>query len=115
LKREFLGYPWPGNVREVRNHMERLALTSPATTQEVLDLSLPKTAGNASGLSIDFTGGPIPWDTIERQAIGGALEAAHGNVSEAARLLGLGRGALRYRMARLGHQEPEEETPRKAA
>jgi len=115
LKREFLSYPWPGNVREVRNHMERLALVAPPSSQEVLDLSLPKTSGNASGLTIDFSGGPIPWESIERQAIAGALEAAHGNVSEAARLLGLGRGALRYRMSRLGQKDPEEEAPRKAA
>jgi len=115
LKREFLSYPWPGNVREVRNHMERLALVAPPSSQEVLDLSLPKTSGNASGLTIDFSGGPIPWESIERQAIAGALEAAHGNVSEAARLLGLGRGALRYRMSRLGQKDPEEEAPLKAA
>jgi two-component system, NtrC family, response regulator AtoC len=116
LKREFLAYTWPGNVREVRNHMERLALVAPPGTEDVVDLDLPKLSGNASGLTIDFSGGPIPWDDIERQAITGALEAAHGNVSEAARLLGLGRGALRYRMARLGHQEAEEEPPhRKAA
>jgi two-component system, NtrC family, response regulator AtoC len=115
FKREFLGYPWPGNVREVRNHMERLALMAPAGSQDIVDISLPKMAGNASGLSIDFSAGPIPWETIERQAIAGALEAAHGNVSEAARLLGLGRGALRYRLARLGHKELEDEVPRKAA
>jgi DNA-binding NtrC family response regulator len=46
LKREFLGYPWPGNVREVRNHMERLALVSAPASLEVLDLHLPKTAGH---------------------------------------------------------------------
>jgi two-component system, NtrC family, response regulator AtoC len=112
LKREFLAYPWPGNVREVRNHMERLALMAAPGTHEVLGLDLPKTSGNASGFSIDFSAGPIPWDDIERQAIMGALDAAHGNVSEAARLLGLGRGALRYRMTRLGHTE---DTQRKAA
>ena len=115
LKREFLAYTWPGNVREVRNHMERLALVAPPGTQDVLDLDLPKASGNSSGLSIDFRGGPIPWETIEREAIMGALDAAQGNVSEAARLLGLGRGALRYRMARLGAKEEPEEAPRKAA
>ena len=115
LKREFLAYTWPGNVREVRNHMERLALVAPPGNQDVLDLDLPKAPGNASGLSIDFSAGPIPWETIEREAITGALDAAQGNVSEAARLLGLGRGALRYRMARLGANGEDEEMPRKAA
>jgi transcriptional regulator with PAS, ATPase and Fis domain len=102
LKKELLAYPWPGNVREIRNHMERLALTTPSGAAEVQALDLPALHGGDSHLHIDFSGGPIPWDSIERSAIEEALRYARNNVSEAARLLGLGRGALRYRMARMG-------------
>jgi DNA-binding NtrC family response regulator len=101
VKKELLSYPWPGNVREIRNHMERLVLAAPPDMTEVTDLALPLAEGTeGEGFAIDFSHGPIPWETIECSAIVAALETARGNVSEAARLLGLGRGALRYRMAR---------------
>jgi DNA-binding NtrC family response regulator len=119
LKKELLAYPWPGNVREIRNHMERLALTTPAGAAQVLDLELPALRGGENHFRIDFSGGPIPWESIERTAIEEALRYAKGNVSEAARLLGLGRGALRYRMSRITLGEPDggesPERERKAA
>ena len=118
LRREFMTYPWPGNVREIRNHMERLALTTAPDLSEVVNLDLPRLHGADAGLRIDFSAGPIAWAEIERQAIVGALHSARGNVSEAARLLCLGRGALRYRMTRLGMAGEEEavsEPERKAA
>ncbi len=49
---------------------------------------------------IDFSKGPVPWDLLEKNALEEALRFSGGNVSEAARLLGMGRGALRYRMSR---------------
>ncbi len=106
VKRDVLGYPWPGNVREIRNHMERLALLSPPETRLVEDLALPdRAAPSGSGFHIDFSRGPVRWEDIERTVIEAALDSAAGNVSEAARLLGLGRGALRYRMSRHGLAE----------
>jgi len=101
LKKQVLGYPWPGNVREIRNHMERIALMAPPDAAEVTDLDLPVLSDrNVERFRIDFSRGPVEWEDIERDVLKEALRAAHGNVSEAARLLGLGRGALRYRMAR---------------
>jgi two-component system response regulator AtoC len=109
LRPELEAYPWPGNVREIRNHMERLALLAPRDALIIEELALPSQAGRRGGFRVDFSGGPITWEEIERTAIVEALRAAEGNVSEAARLLGLGRGALRYRMSRHGlDSEPEE-------
>jgi len=116
LRPELEAYPWPGNVREIRNHMERLALLAPADAATIDDLGLPARTGRRGGLRIDFSGGPISWEEIERTAILEALQTAEGNVSEAARLLGLGRGALRYRMSRYGlGPESESEEYRQAA
>ena len=114
LRREIGHYPWPGNVREIRNHMERLVLLTPPGTEVIEDLALPSAVRAEGGVSIDFSGGPISWETIERTALTEALEAADGNISEAARLLGLGRGAFRYRLSR--HELGDlKETGRKAA
>ncbi len=109
LRTELEAYPWPGNVREIRNHMERLALLAPQGATMIEDLGLPAPAGKAGGFRVDFSGGPIAWEEIERTAIEEALRVADGNVSEAARLLGLGRGALRYRMGRHRLDTDEEE------
>jgi DNA-binding NtrC family response regulator len=101
LKRAVLAYPWPGNVREIRNHMERLLLAMPGGAESIEDLGLVHgEAPDGDRFHIDFSRGPVPWEAIERAAIEEAVRTAGGTVSEAARLLGLGRGALRYRMSR---------------
>jgi transcriptional regulator with PAS, ATPase and Fis domain len=119
LKPKVLEYPWPGNVREIRNHMERLLLALPREMERIEDLQLTGTeVAAAERFQLDFSQGPIPWETIERVAIEEAIRFADGNVSEAARLLGLGRGALRYRMSRhrLGPDDIlDGEAERKAA
>jgi DNA-binding NtrC family response regulator len=103
LRDELLGYHWPGNVREIKNHMERLALSCDADDRTVRQLLLPALNLDApSRLYIDFSAGPLAWESIERHVLEQALRTADGNVSEAARLLELGRGALRYRLSRHG-------------
>jgi transcriptional regulator with GAF, ATPase, and Fis domain len=103
MRDELLGYRWPGNVREIKNHMERLALSCDAPDRTVRKLLLPAPNLDAPArLFIDFSGGPLAWESIERHVLEQALRAAEGNVSEAARLLELGRGALRYRLSRHG-------------
>jgi transcriptional regulator with PAS, ATPase and Fis domain len=119
LKRQALEYGWPGNVREIRNHMERLVLSMPANADTIEDLQLVTgDVSHGDRFHIDFSRGPVPWESIERAAIDEAIRVAGGNVSEAARLLGLGRGALRYRMSRhkldLTEAEPEAEEQKAA-
>jgi DNA-binding NtrC family response regulator/predicted ATPase len=98
-----LRYDWPGNVRELSHLMERVTLLSPETVlaPESLErlclprLGIPQTAeAAANGGDRDLPDEP----TLIRQA----LVQAEGNVVRAARLLGLGRGALRHRMRRYG-------------
>ncbi|MHC4250156.1 MAG: sigma-54-dependent transcriptional regulator, partial [Planctomycetota bacterium] len=124
-------YPWPGNVRELRNTMERIVSleTGEAVTAEHLATCLPcgRRAEHDAAQSImqDGRGGSatVPCRLPCRLAatspatpgpgsalpdVGGkerlllALQRAGGNVARAARLLGLKRGAMRYRMEKLG-------------
>ena len=103
-------YPWPGNVRELANALERATLLSGQRELTHLDFPfLPEGGGprhsvvraDSGRVEVDFTHGPVTLEQIEREAIQAALRASRGNVSEAARLLGLGRGALRYKLDRL--------------
>jgi two-component system response regulator PilR (NtrC family) len=98
-------HPFPGNVRELENVLERASALCDGATIEVEDLHLP---------SVDRTmaaeGGPPGSEValesylgeIERQAILRALEETHWNRTAAARKLGMTLRSLRYRLAKLG-------------
>ena len=97
-------YHWPGNVRELRNEIERAVLLCNGapldhhafridsqfeTHMATPDIAQPETPGLA---------------TTEQQMIRNALGQAHGNVSQAARKLGITRMTMRYRMQKYGIQ-----------
>jgi DNA-binding NtrC family response regulator len=95
---KFLGYDWPGNVRELENVMRNLVLGSSrkikaSQVETILGKKIvpPLSAG---WLEEGFP----PLSEMERQHILRALDVAHGNKSEAARLLGIGRETLRRRL-----------------
>jgi DNA-binding NtrC family response regulator len=96
-------YPWPGNVRELMHLLERAVLLSEGDeitpAQLGLEGALPRVHVSREGdLRLDFPPGGIRLAELERQLIQEALAMAGGNVTEAARKLGIGREALRYRM-----------------
>ena len=108
-------YEWPGNVRELANIVERLAILHPGTevnasqVREVLgspiadtrNLAAPATGGNAFESASD-EGLTEMLDSYERMTIARALDAARGNIAEAARRLRTDRPNLYRRMKRLG-------------
>jgi sigma-54 dependent transcriptional regulator, acetoin dehydrogenase operon transcriptional activator AcoR len=98
-------YSWPGNVREMRNIIENLLLTS--REEEVgLDelpaelLAETATAGTAEPVLLQSTS----LEETERVAIARAVYGAHGNLAQAARALGVSRSTL-YRKLELYHLE----------
>jgi DNA-binding NtrC family response regulator len=94
--RALLAHPWPGNVRELDHVLERAVLMARGKTLEAGDLGLRVAAGGATALE------QMTLDEVERVLIQKALSRHGGNVSEAAKTLGLSRSALYRRLERHG-------------
>jgi len=99
-------YSWPGNVRELKNVIERAVIL--CSGSEVLPEDLPKElrqACDAKAPALESGGAAAPANHIEsaeRALIIDAMDRASGNVSAAARLLGITRNTLRYRLRKYG-------------
>jgi DNA-binding NtrC family response regulator len=109
-----MDFHWPGNVRELENIIERGVAFADGTTIDVgdirLDLSPRSAAGDsgAAGGAVPFPPEGITLEQYEDEIIREALRRAGGNKSQAARLLGLSRNALRYRLSRMGMPDEGE-------
>jgi len=109
-------HDWPGNARQLRNVLERILLLQ---DDEVIDLgSLPPEirGGARPGAPVPLSPFALPpegvdLDELERDLIRQALERCGGNKSGAARLLGLTRDTLRYRVEKYG-MEKDDRTDR---
>jgi DNA-binding NtrC family response regulator len=91
-----LAHPWPGNVRELDHAVERAVLLARGNVLAPEDLGLRAADGGAPPLE------RLTLDEVERVLIQRALERHGGNVSEAARSLGVSRSALYRRLGRHG-------------
>ena len=89
-------YSWPGNVRELSHVVERSVLLARESSISVVDLSLPADSPYSNPLEM------MTLEEAEGVLIGKALSRTGGNVSQAARSLGLSRTALYRRMEKLG-------------
>ncbi len=101
-----MDYHWPGNVRQLENTIERAVALANKLVLDTGDFHLEtgtSKIGNASG----FLPEGMTLEQWEDEMIREALRRANGNKSQAARLLGLSRNALRYRLSKLG--VPDEE------
>jgi transcriptional regulator with PAS, ATPase and Fis domain len=97
-------HAWPGNIRELRNAMEQAALSAPAGGRVgACNLALAPVSVAREGQATEPTAEAARTLTdIERATIVRAMERAAGNVSRAARDLGVSRDTLRYRLAKHG-------------
>jgi transcriptional regulator with GAF, ATPase, and Fis domain len=116
-KRALLSYPWPGNIRELQNMVERGVILAPNGGRIELDNMFSSTGDHESpelGLNREGKLDLNPWDTgkdlceavfngavtldqVEALLVETAVDRARGNLSAAARMLGLTRRQLAYR------------------
>ncbi len=117
-------YRWPGNVRELQNEVERAAIVAEGAYVERAELSARASgAGPAEAVSAvksasapvstSLAGGSMAerfaaLEPSERALVVEALAAAKGNITEAARLLGITRIMMRRRVERFGLSAGEE-------
>jgi len=120
--RLFFKHPWPGNIREVRNVLRSLIATTTSRVINVEDLprdfleelnldpharrdataaeaSAPSSLANDPSPTPEAAVGLADW---EAQAVRSALVSSEGNVTKAARCLGISRATLYHKMARYG-------------
>jgi transcriptional regulator with GAF, ATPase, and Fis domain len=120
-KRALLAHPWPGNIRELQNAVERGVILAPGGTRiEVghLFMSCGEEPSHEFGLDreggLDINGweagkalreavfnGVLTLDQVEAMLLETAVDKARGNLSAAARMLGLTRPQIAYRLKRL--------------
>lgn len=105
-KSRLQAHNWPGNVRELRNLMERVAFLAPSDKVEPDDLAfiLSPEQQNIFEPSLDLGLGEAT-NAFQQDFIRRAIKRVKGNMSEAARLLGLHRSNLYRKMRQLGMNE----------
>ena len=120
--REVLGHAWPGNIRELENVIERAVLMAPeggqieachlwgnsvapagqqVDAQGQLSSAVPARAGLDS-LCEQVLGQEVDMASLEQRLMQMAMQRARGNLSQAARLLGITRPQLAYRLKKEG-------------
>ena len=97
-----VNYHWPGNVRELQNIIERACALAKATVLKVEDIHLDLRPAKIDNGASGFLPEGMTLEHWEDEMIQEALRRANGNKSQAARLLGLSRNALRYRLSKIG-------------
>jgi two-component system response regulator HydG len=99
-----VAYPWPGNVRELRNAMERAVLLS--RSELILPEHLPKRVREEGlpAVAPEAGGDPERLEQVEREAILQALKQHGFNRTETAKVLGISRRTLIYKIQRFRNQ-----------
>ena len=134
-KRALMTYTWPGNIRELQNMIERGVILAPGGTRiEVQHMFSAFNERDAREFSLDAHGdihagppecgkalsdavlsGVMTLDQVEAMLLETAVDKAQGNLSSAARMLGLTRPQLAYRLRRLHEDAPASAEPSSAS
>jgi DNA-binding NtrC family response regulator len=102
-----LAYGWPGNVRELRNKLEQTALLAQDELIDAEQLGIGAVKHRPAAVAADLAGGE-GLDPSQREAVRGVLEKTAWNVARSARLLGLTRDMMRYRIRKFGLVRPDD-------
>ncbi len=112
-ERFLVQHEWPGNVRELRNVIERAMILE--DTGELLPAHLPPEIGRPAASPVieaprfQLPEAGVTLEEVERDFVRQALDLSQGNQTRAARLLGLTRDELRYRVKKFGLGSKAEE------
>ena len=105
-REKLTAYHWPGNVRELENIIERAMVLARAETVGPNDIHLDQQRGaSASAGEVAFLPEGMTLEQYEQELIREAMRRSGDNKSQAARLLGVTRNALRYRLSQIGVEE----------
>lgn len=105
----FRRYEWAGNVRELRNVIERCLiledenLITPKYLPTDLFSTVQAASNGASSFNLTLPNSGISLEKMEDDLVRQAIEQCHGNQTHAAKLLGISRDQLRYRLKKLGN------------
>src|SRR5690606_34874877 len=95
-------YPWPGNVRQLRNAVERAVLLAEGEMLGPEDFAFLEPAAAARESQFRLPAGGVDIRDLERSLLEQALARTGGNQTRAGALLGMNRDQVRYRIERFG-------------
>jgi len=95
-EKSILTYDWPGNVREIQNRMQRVAITASSQTIDKADLGLAE-----GGLS-NYSSLRDAREAVDREMISKAMSRSPGNLTNAAKILDIDRKSLRILLEKYG-------------
>jgi two-component system, NtrC family, response regulator AtoC len=95
------GYGWPGNIRELRNVIERAMLLSDSERLDGRDFTVTTSAVSA-GDEFELPATGVDLEKLERSLVVQALKRSGGNQTKAGTFLGLNRDQIRYRIEKFG-------------
>jgi DNA-binding NtrC family response regulator len=96
-------HAWPGNIRELKNTLERATLLAESDVLDRRDFELtPSASSSASSGTLELPPSGLDLRALERDLVSQALARCRGNVTRAGRLLGLNRDQVRYRVDKFG-------------
>jgi len=99
-------YGWPGNIRELRNAVERAMLLTEGDDLTADLFPVASAAGARLTEMVDLPAAGIDLEQLERSLVVQALERSHWNQTRAATLLGLNRDQIRYRIEKFKLEKP---------
>ena len=93
--KRLVSYPWPGNIRELENTIERAMILSKSS---VLEMQMPAIEAKSGVENLNIK-------SVEKKAIENALKMADGNRRSASEILGISLRALHYKIKEFGINE----------
>ena len=107
VERIFRSYHWSGNVRELRNVIERASILEDGdlvtSTHLPADMLGGKTAHSAGNSAVILPAEGVPLESVEFELAKQAIERTDGNLTRAAKLLDISRDQLRYKLRKAGY------------